>query len=213
MNPRFHELLPWYVNGTLGADDRAWMEAYLAENATARAELAWMQTLGEEVRRSAPQVPPTLGLAQTLTRIRAERPSAARRLARWLQALVPWQGASGGLRPAWGLAMAAVIVVQVAVIGRLLPAAGDESQQVRSGTTRPAPDGPVLKLSFNADAREADIRFALLAVRGTLVGGPGQLGSYYVRVPAGQHAAAAAQLKDQPGVRSVEIVPAVPVAP
>ena len=33
---RFDELLPFYVNGTLSATDRAWVDGYLDEHPTAR---------------------------------------------------------------------------------------------------------------------------------------------------------------------------------
>ena len=42
---RFDELLPWYVNGTLSDEDRAWVERHLAEHPDARAELDWYQSL------------------------------------------------------------------------------------------------------------------------------------------------------------------------
>ena len=42
---RFAELAPWYVNGSLSAADRSWVDTYLAEHPEARAELAWFQSL------------------------------------------------------------------------------------------------------------------------------------------------------------------------
>jgi hypothetical protein len=50
----------------------------------------------------------------------------------------------------------------------------------------------------------------LVSVQGTLAGGPGQLGDYYVRVPAGKEAQAAAKLKDTPIVQAVELAPGIP---
>ena len=48
--------------------------------------------------------------------------------------------------------------------------------------------GPLVKVNFAPDAKESDIRLLLVSVQGTLAGGPGQLGDYYVRVPAGKEA-------------------------
>ena len=63
-NKRFEELLPWYVNGSLGAEDRAWVDAYLAQHPEARSELDWYRSLQTRVQESAPAVPATIGLAQ-----------------------------------------------------------------------------------------------------------------------------------------------------
>ena len=59
MNERFEELLPWYVNGSLGAEDRAWVDAYLEQNPDARDELAWFRSLQQRVQENAPAVPET----------------------------------------------------------------------------------------------------------------------------------------------------------
>ena len=32
MKQRFDELLPWYANGTLGEEDRAWVDRYLEDH-------------------------------------------------------------------------------------------------------------------------------------------------------------------------------------
>jgi len=47
-------------------------------------------------------------------------------------------------------------------------------------------------------------------VQGTLTGGPGQLGDYYVRVPAGKEAQAAAKLKGKSIVQAAELAPGIP---
>ena len=71
---RFSELLPWYVNGTLSAEDRAWVDGYLSEHPTAREELDWYRSLQEGIADSAPKVPATIGLAKTMSLIRGDRP-------------------------------------------------------------------------------------------------------------------------------------------
>ena len=53
----------------------------------------------------------------------------------------------------------------------------------------------MLKINFAPDAKEADIRLLLVPVQGELAGGPGQLGDYYLRVPAGKEAAALAKVQ------------------
>lgn len=46
----FHELLPWYVNGTLEPEARARIEAYVAENEDAAAELRAEQRLAGAIQ-------------------------------------------------------------------------------------------------------------------------------------------------------------------
>ena len=50
---RFSELLPWYVNGTLSDEDRAWVDGYLRDNPAAREELDWYQSLQQGMADSA----------------------------------------------------------------------------------------------------------------------------------------------------------------
>jgi hypothetical protein len=63
----------------------------------------------------------------------------------------------------------------------------------------------VLRVTFKAEAEELDIRGALVDVGGTLVGGPGQLGEYLVRVPPGKLDAAAARLRANAAIEAVEV--------
>jgi hypothetical protein len=68
----------------------------------------------------------------------------------------------------------------------------------------------MLKISFGPEAKEADIRMLLVQIRGELAGGPGQLGDYYVRVPAGSQAAALARVQSMPIVQAASLAPGVP---
>ncbi len=138
---------------------------------------------------STPAVPATIGLGKVMTLIRGDQPTLSERI-------------GGVLRrpraaPAVALAGVAVFAVQGGVIfGLVMRDAREDDAEMRAmqghGSGR---GGPMLKLNFAPDAKEADIRFLLMSVQGTLAGGPGQLGDYYVRVPRGKEAAIAAQLK------------------
>ncbi|HXF44910.1 MAG TPA: hypothetical protein VNK91_02210 [Burkholderiaceae bacterium] len=199
---RFAELLPWYVNGTLDAADRAWVEDYLRQHPEARAELAWYQSLQAKIHDSVPAVPPTIGLAKTLALIRGDRPTLAERIGAFF--------GDFGLRPALALGMLAVIVVQSGVIVNLMRHAEDDAVELRSLRATRVDEGPLLKINFAPDAKEADIRLLLVSVQGTLAGGPGQLGDYYVRVPAGKETEIAARLKGNALVQAVELAPGLP---
>jgi anti-sigma-K factor RskA len=202
MKARFDELLPWYVNGSLGADERAWVERYLADHPESRAELDWYRSLARNLHDKAPEVPATLGLAKVMSRIDAERPDWTERLTAWLGTL--------GLRPAAAFAGLAIFAVQGAVIVSLLRTPHDEASEVRAVGASTTDERPMLKLNFTPDAKEAEIRHLLMSVQGRLAGGPGQLGDYYVTVPAGREAALADRLKNNPIVTAVSVAPGLP---
>jgi hypothetical protein len=216
---RFDELLPFYVNGTLGEDDRLFVERWLHEHPSADVELRWARSLQQRLQEDVVAVSSEVGLGRALQRIRAEQPKAApaalvsplsplQRARDWLASLVP--------QPMRGPALAAslaVVALQGLVIGSLM-SERDAWDAVRS----PKPSvtvesGPYLKVNFKADAREADIRLLLIGVQGSLAAGPGQLGDYYVRIPKARLAAATAALQASAVVEGVSVVDALPGRP
>mgnify|MGYP000467520649 CR=1 FL=1 len=50
---RFSELLPWYVNGSISDEDRAWVDGYLKDHPDARSELSFYQSLQKRMRENA----------------------------------------------------------------------------------------------------------------------------------------------------------------
>jgi hypothetical protein len=202
MKDRFDELLPWYVNGSLGAEDREWVDRYLSEHPEARPELDWARSLSTRLRDSMPAVAPTIGLERTMERIRGKRPTLAERMGAFLDSL--------GMRPAAALAGLAIVAVQGGFILHLLDSAGEDATEMRSLRAVASDERPMLKLNFAPDAKEAAIRHLLVSVQGRLAGGPGQLGDYYVIVPAGQEAAIAERLKTEPIVQAVSLAPGLP---
>jgi len=216
MKSRFDELLPFYVNGTLGEADRAFVEDYLREHPSAKAEMQWYESLQTKLRSEVPPVSSEVGLERALRRIHAEGPvpRAARRAApqsltervgSWLSAILP----RPALRPAF-VGACAVIVLQGGVIVEMMLERSDNETQIRAVQASVTEKGPYLKLNFKTDAREADIRMLLVEVQGSLASGPGQLGDYYVRVPAAQVTAMADKVKASPIVDGVSIVDALP---
>ena len=215
MKSRFDELLPFYVNDTLDPSDRQWVDSYLREHPRSAAELQWYRSLQDTMKRDAPAVSAEVGLDKVMSRIRAERaptraaakpaePSLGERVRGWLAALAP----QPLLRPALAAALA-VVVVQGIVIANLATQP-DESSELRAVRPTAVDPGPFLKVNFKADAREADIRMLLVEVNGSLAGGPGQLGDWYVRIPEARIAAAAQAVKASPIVDGVARVDALP---
>ena len=204
MNERFNELLPWYVNGTLDAADREWMQQHLAEHPEARAELEWYASLQNQVRKAAPEVSASIGLAKTLHLIRGDRPTLTERINGWF--------AGFGMRPAMALAGVAVMAVQGAVILQLLDSGRDEGVELRAVPVNVAPSGALLKIQFTPDAKEVDVRLLLVSVEASLAGGPGLEGDYYIRVPADRAGESVAKLQARTSVKSVVAVPDLPAS-
>ena len=115
------------------------------------------------------------------------------------------------LRPALAGALA-VVVVQGIVIANLSTQPG-EGSEIRAHRPTVVDPGPFLKVNFKADAREADIRMLLVEIDGTLAGGPGQLGDWYVRIPEARIAVAADKIKASAIVDGVARVDALPARP
>jgi hypothetical protein len=215
MKSRFDELLPFYVNGTLDEQDREWVDSYLREHPKTAAELQWYRTLQETMKRDTPAVSAEVGLDKAMARIRAERaptraptkpaePSLGERVRGWLAALAP----QPLLRPALAGALA-VVVVQGIVIANLANKE-DDASEIRATRPTVVEPGPFLKVNFKADAREADIRMLLVEINGSLAGGPGQLGDWYVRIPEARIDTAAAAVQASPIVDGVARVDALP---
>ena len=202
MKERFEELLPWYVNGSLGAEDRAFVDAYLEQHPEARGELEWYSSLQKRVQENAPAVPATIGLARAMRLIQGDRPTLAERISAFFGNL--------GLRPSYAIAALAVVVVQGGVILNLLGDARENAEEIRALHAVRVEEGPMLKVNFAPDAKESDIRMLMVQVRGELAGGPGQLGDYYLRVPAGSEAAALARVQAAPIVQAAAMAPGVP---
>ena len=217
MKDKFDELLPFYVNDTRDEADRAWVDAYLSEHPKSAAELQWYRTLQDTMKREAPAVSAEIGLDRVMARIRGERapsraparqtPSLGERLREFFSSITP----QPLLRPILAGALA-VVVVQGIVIANLATQP-DDSSEIRAHRPTVVDPGPFLKVNFKADAREADIRLLLVEVDGSLAGGPGQLGDWYVRIPEARITAAADKLKTSAIVDGVARVDALPVRP
>lgn len=215
---RFDALLPWYVNGTLMNGDRTWMDEFVRLHPEAASELRMQQMLQATLHEEAAAIPAHIGFDTLMQRVRQERRAAAAPgpLARLNDTLGRFFGGFQ-LTPALATAFA-VIVVQAGVIGTLMLGSGTQEGELAPEYARmrsieaPATvlEGPFLKINFNPDARESDLRFALVSVGGTLVSGPSQLGDYFVKVPAARIEAVSSQLQSSGLVESIEVVQSLP---
>lgn len=220
MTSRFDELLPFYVNDTLAAGERAWVDDYLREHPKAMAQLDWYRSLQAKLREDTPPVSSEIGMDRALRRIRNEGPapqatrqaappSLLARLGDWLGALVP----QPMLRPAFAGALGVVALQAVLIAGLITQRTDDDITELRAIQGSVVEKGPYLKLNFKADAREADMRLLLVEVQGSLAAGPGQLGDYYVRVPESQLQGITEKVRANPIVDGVAVVDALPARP
>jgi hypothetical protein len=164
------ELLPWYVNNTLSADERAQVDAWLATSPEAKAELAALQQLAQQIKAEALPEASDLGW-QRLKRDMRAAPTQRN----W------W-------RP--GLAAAAVLVMglQVAVITRpepqlnmqLLNSGVATSQDATSPVSAPS---WLVQIELDPALNWAQATELLTALNGRLVDGPGSAGLVRVLIP------------------------------
>src|SRR5438105_6831766 len=211
MKARFEELAPWHVNGTLAANDRDWVEGYVRDYPEAAAELAWYQSLQAKIRENVPSIGEEYGWDRLHQRIRTERKAApqdwSERVSAFLRSLlvVP--------RPALAYAAMALVVVQAGVIGVLMVEKNKEEtafSDYRTWIAAGQSPGQALRVSFKADTPERQIRMLLVGISGTLIGGPNQLGDYYVYVAPDRVEAARKTLAANAAVDSVDVITVVP---
>jgi hypothetical protein len=195
------ELLPWYVNGTLGPREREKVEDHLAGCPACQAEeracrrMAGAALAAAEVSPS----PHPAQLGRLLDRIEVEESARGGRLT----ALRAQLGAAPRPLRVALLAQAAVIVL-LAGLGAwkmrapmppmpptAAPGAGSPAAyRTLSDPAAPAAGSPRaaggarLRLMFSPGATEREIRALLLGVHGEIVAGPSPMGAYTVEVPA-----------------------------
>ncbi len=196
MRERFQELLPWYINGTLGDVDRAWMDEYMASHPEARSEFTFFESMATTMQRKAEGVPETVGMARLFQRIEAERAPIPSQVEDKPQR-VPWYKSLTSdlnwLRPALAMSLAVVAFQSFLLMQR-----ADDAVKYR-GTTNAQASGPApanfFRVLFRATATEGEVRVLLGSLHAEIVAGPSSAGEYVLRIPMGDSAAASLQLQ------------------
>jgi anti-sigma factor RsiW len=168
---RARELLPWYLNGTLDQAQRRLVDQQLEQSPALRTELDWLRALDRDLDATMTLRAGDLGLGRLMNRIDVERDGK----------LVPLRRTE---RPRWfmpALALAATLVIaQTLVIGVLLR---DRTEVLRPLAGPVLLKGTLLQVQFHSSATESQVRELLVSIDGEVVGGPGSLGIFTVRVP------------------------------
>jgi hypothetical protein len=201
---QFTEWLPWYVNGTLNAKDRAAMDAYLAKSSLARDEVQYYERMTATMKHRAENIPADIGLAQTLQRIKASpkaqtAPPAVRRAEPdtdepgWFQRLL----GGGWMKPALGCAMAVIVAQGVLLVQQREDAIvyRGKGLAVDGKTAGAKAEATYLRVVFKPNATEGELRLLLASTNAWVAGGPGQSGEYYLRFTPDQVQGAMDQLK------------------
>nr|WP_295771710.1 hypothetical protein [Rhodoferax sp.] len=201
-----HALLPWYVNGTLDVAARRALEQEIAQSLALRNEVAWLQLVRSQIREQTQtdvqQRSESVGLDTLMALVHGEQSGKVlplpSRITRWMEGARRFPLSMG--------IAAAVVLTQAVIIGALLDQPAPDPLRTLSGST--AAGGQLLQITFKPLATETQIRTLLSSVRGEIVGGPGALGVYAVRVPERQGAVALEKLRnDSSTVDSVALLP------
>jgi hypothetical protein len=190
-------LLPWYVNGTLGLEERRAIEDHLATCVLCPDELIALLKVQDVLRRELAEAPePSAALWQKVRGRIAESPVVAdqtqaadvrppgRSAWAWLSNLL-----GPALRPGWALAALGVIVIQAVLILGLATRGpwwgGGEYRTLTGPTIAERHSGPRVRLrvAFSEEAPEQAIRAVLGELKATIADGPSAAGFYLIDVP------------------------------
>ncbi|HEY6356409.1 MAG TPA: zf-HC2 domain-containing protein [Burkholderiaceae bacterium] len=203
VHQRVQALLPWYVGASLGAEERARVDAHLAECARCQAELAWERRL--HVADDDTDVPADVERDLALLRERiADRAAPAQPGGAAARLLGSWRQGPAWMR--WAVAGHCAVVAMLG-LSLLLVALSPEPRYRALGARAAAPGaagGGNLIVRFRPDATEQDMRSALRDSQARLVYGPTTTDAYLLAVPADRVKAAVTRLRGERAVLLVE---------
>ncbi|HEX4695426.1 zf-HC2 domain-containing protein [Sphingomonas sp.] len=193
-------LLSWYVNETLDAEEKALVDAHLAECAECRAELAGEEKLARAIATLS--IDAEHGWSMLSERIDAS--PTPRRLAE----PVPFVRRKVSIGWAFATPLAAAAAVAFAIIG-VQPTAQPGQIYRALGSAPTAQPGNIV-LMFKPDANDRDMRAALAKADARVVDGPSAAGAYVLSVVPAKREQALAGLRASPLVVLAEPIDAGP---
>ena len=193
MTEHRHEVLPWYINGTLSAEERIEVKLHLEQCAQCHAEYEWLIDLQAKMQSLPMEFDAEAAWEKVKQKTRESDKAGnvvgfPRRFDRWM-------------KPALAIA-ATLLVIQAGVIGMLL----QRAPGVITTLSGSAEGRGVLQIVFKPDTTELELRQALGSVQGQIIAGPGALGIYEVRVAPQGVDQAIIQLQHNPHVESINRV-------
>jgi len=202
LHQKVQALLPWYVGASLDEEERARVEAHIAECPRCQAELAWEREIQAACAHSKPVATGNAdgGFALLRERITADAPPPQRPglLARLKDR---WLATPGWTR--WALAGQCVLVAALSGV-LLVQLAPDQRYRALGGPAAASGAGGNLIVRFRPEATEQEIRRVLRDSEARLVYGPTATDAYLLAVPAGLETAAVQRLRKESAVLLVE---------
>jgi len=195
LDPAAHKvadaLLPWFANGTLDGEERAFVERHVAQCPRCRQEVDWLRKLyaacaAGEAQTEAPAV--FRKLRRKLEAPRSRRPSLGARHARWTR---------------WAMGAQFALIV---ALGALWVHDTERESAYRTLGALPvvAPPAGALVVVFDPSTSEAEMRRVMRAADARVVDGPTRSNAYVLAVPAGRREQAIETLKSEHAVALVE---------
>jgi hypothetical protein len=181
---RFYELLPFYLNQTLDASDKGWMESHFSTNKLARQQLQFEKVLRATVQETQPKSNEAERLSKLLKALAADRKSrkSAQGLMGW------WNAIAWGPRlsiPVPALATCGVLILGQAIYIAAVNTEKPVSGQYRGSAAHCAGNAGI-KLHLKPDAKFPDLVLELRKVEATLGAGPSESGEIWITLPAGR---------------------------
>jgi hypothetical protein len=176
---RFNELLPFYINGTVGEADRQWMEDYATNNPEASLWLRFDENIRTAIQSTTPPTPENIRIERFLNdfrRIGATRSPWRRFLDSFFKPrLVPM--------PALALVALVVAVQGLLLTGHFSSNPGEE--MVYRSTTMRCDKGQRIRVVFKPEVTHGEVTILLRKVEGSLTDGPTETGELWITVPPG----------------------------
>ncbi len=205
LHQKVQALLPWYVGARLDDEERARIEAHLAECPRCQAELAWEREVQAACAVSVPAVTGDADAGFALLRERIAAQASPRQRAGFLARLeARWREIPTWTR--WTLAgQCALVAVLGGVLVTMAPAPDARFQTLgAAASTSGAAAGGNLVVRFRPEATEQEIRRVLRDSQARLVFGPTATDAYLLAVPSGFEIEAVSRLRREHAVLLAE---------
>ena len=192
-------LLPWYLNGTLDAEEKEIVTKHLSDCSLCHMEMeelkllrttiveaneAQNEMLSVPVERMEMKIMDRIDSFEESTHQETQRVPIAESESIWSKVQGLFDGiAMPSLSP---VGMAALFVIQFAIILGLASTLlfNEPEYEVLSVNTQSVQDlGPTIMISFQGSATEKEIRTLLSSIEGTIIDGPKAGGLYVIELP------------------------------
>ena len=171
------ELLPWYVNGTLKASERALVDQHLSSCLLCHRELDEQQRLDKLVRESETvRISPRPSFDTLMRRIDSSAPGDSGRSFGYRGQILSWLPVAAAL---------SAIGVVLVVLFSANPNRSGDFRTLSSETPILQSDAAALQLVFAEHATEEEIRKLLAGIGGRIVDGPSGAGVYTIELLEG----------------------------